>query len=792
MATTKKKPGKPSDFQGKRLDLLLDFYPTYADASQRGKTRGIWTDFFKKYWAKFPWRLPLTQDPDVNDATDYALKPQNPAEEEDQKKTISGTEQKIKLWLGRQSRASSMKDNPWQEWLTRFRTPSTSAPKKLADYQYYMQRKPYKDKITALYEARKSGVPGTQLMNLRASIARELLACEPQVVRDEMRVGADNEHAALLAKHEDALSGLPALDEEGLAEARTRFSSLIQPLLDGLAAHTGYEVSILAGRVKKTEGKLDIESISLHAGVSSTSPPALDFSRADPRVYGEVMRHYSRFVWTANEFRLGHTTSTPEESPPATDTPTTVPPAPVEESSSSSEASAAALQISATPPAQVAPSNVTIPNPLTTGSISHAPATAPSNTFSDAEIRAHLGLDTQLVPDFDEFDFPEHLMPGLATNPLVLDGTLPAEPNDGFAVPLGPELTMQLDALVGDARTKRMEELRQLDAAALEREKNAARNKYMLNSLGLGDAEKETLWGGTKAVTAPTKRKAQSEGRKEDGKRRRKRRDPVMESDGEEGENGGEDESEDEEDSVPTTSSARAAAKQTMTRPAAVVKKGTQAAASAEILSTGQAFLTQKEYGDVWATLLGVWWKREARVDFVGTGKSHSAKKRPKEVGDWVGRARNHKPKIANAESFGETCERPLSREAGGGWETLDLYGHNAFLNVLMALKWWRDAMSDASPDWEDAVGDVTWALSSMERAVLDSESPPTPTNPPPAEIQPPARTNGSPKPNAEIPEIRELQREEGVGRTVGGYVLSQEELDEMEADSQADLDGNE
>jgi hypothetical protein len=80
----KKKPSKPSDFQGERAKLLQEFYPTYTDASKHGKTRLIWVSFFKKYWEMFPWRLPLTQDPDRNNPTDYALKPQNP-EEEDQK-----------------------------------------------------------------------------------------------------------------------------------------------------------------------------------------------------------------------------------------------------------------------------------------------------------------------------------------------------------------------------------------------------------------------------------------------------------------------------------------------------------------------------------------------------------------------------------------------------------------------------------------------------------------------------------------------------------------------------------
>ncbi|KAJ7800232.1 hypothetical protein B0H14DRAFT_2304155, partial [Mycena olivaceomarginata] len=103
------------------------------------------------------------------------------------------------------------------------------------------------------------------------------------------------------------------------------------------------------------------------------------------------------------------------------------------------------------------------------------------------------------------------------------------------------------------------------------------------------------------------------------------------------------------------------------------------------------------------------------------------AKLRPKEVKDWVSRGRNHTPTIAAADAFGKGwwawwidinpdwrgSERPLSRE-GDSWERMDLYGINAFLNVLMALKWWRDAMREASPDWEEAVAEVTWVLQEM------------------------------------------------------------------------------
>jgi hypothetical protein len=44
----------------------------------------------------------------------------------------------------------------------------------------------------------------------------------------------------------------------------------------------------------------------------------------------------------------------------------------------------------------------------------------------------------------------------------------------------------------------------------------------------------------------------------------------------------------------------------------------------------------------------------------------------------------------------------------------MEYKGQDGFLNVLMLLKWWRDAMKDASPDWEEAMDDVTWVLQKM------------------------------------------------------------------------------
>ncbi|KAK6996614.1 hypothetical protein R3P38DRAFT_3221658 [Favolaschia claudopus] len=817
MATQKKKTGKPSDFQGKRLEFLLEFHPIYADASQRGKTRGIWTDFFVRYWAQFPWRLPLNKDPDPADPTDYALAPQNTAEEEEKKATIPATEQKIKLWLGRQSKASGLKDNPWREWLTRFRTPATSAPKKLADYQFYMQQKQYKLLITAEFERRKETVTAREHMKLRTLIAREHLARESQEIQTRMKEGADEEHAALMTKYDDALSGLPGLDEEDFAEARSRFSALVQPLLAGLQAHTGYEISLLAGRVKKEGGSLDIECVGSHAGVFAGSPAELDFSRADPSVYADVKSG-------VDEFREGRPI-VPEKTVP--------------------EASTASAQPAPTVPEQPvaiarhpAASN-TVGEELLTRSTqtdgNHA--SNAFDTFSDADIRAHLGLDAQPPPHFNgEFDFPESLLFG--PNPMVpseaipisrppttsnaAEAAPPTAPNADatqFAVPLSKELLMQLEGMSAEARATRVKALSLMDGEALERENNSARNRYMLEGVGLGNAARETLWGGS--VAPPAKRKAgNDDGRKESGKRGRKRRDPVLDSE-EEGEDSDTDRESAKEidmEAGTTKDGEDKAAKKKAPPP----RKGKEKPVG-EWAKTAEKTLAKAEWGTGWAALLAVWWVREARVGFVGTTKGHPAKKRPKEVGDWVGRARNHVPKIVNPDAFGKTwwewwidinpewrgTDRRLKRggeDEEGRWDCLDLYGQNGFLNVLITLKWWRDALEEISPDWEEAVDDVTWVLSAMESDInMKNTSPVTQPSKSPSPTEPPLRGGGT---NQELmPAQIHNNGKRGANDTNGdvpstelplghtprlmynGEELSQEEMDIINDDLDADAD---
>jgi hypothetical protein len=148
-----------------------------------------------------------------------------------------------------------------------------------------------------------------------------------------------------------------------------------------------------------------------------------------------------------------------------------------------------------------------------------------------------------------------------------------------------------------------------MSAEDVERENNAARNYYFLNDLGLGDAHKETLWGGT--VAPPVKRKAAGEGRKRSRKKSRKGME-VEDEGGDEGED-----SEEEPEPDPETPTQTGEGNQNRGAKAArATKKGKPTREWAE---TADTFLGNKEYGPQWTALRALWWKREEDADFAGT-----------------------------------------------------------------------------------------------------------------------------------------------------------------------------
>ncbi|KAJ6490571.1 hypothetical protein C8R47DRAFT_939242, partial [Mycena vitilis] len=141
-----------------------------------------------------------------------------------------------------------------------------------------------------------------------------------------------------------------------------------------------------------------------------------------------------------------------------------------------------------------------------------------------------------------------------------------------------------------------------------------------------------------------------------------------------------------------------------------------------------KSFLGNKDFGPCWTDLVEAWWAREEDAGFEGTRQAHSAVHRPTAVGAWVSRARKYTPEIKNTDEFSRTWwgwwtdinpdargeNRPLLRVDIVDWQGMDLYGQNGFLNVLMCLKWWRDALENETRDWREGVDDVTWVIKKL------------------------------------------------------------------------------
>ncbi|KAJ6448423.1 hypothetical protein C8R47DRAFT_1231028 [Mycena vitilis] len=314
-----------------------------------------------------------------------------------------------------------------------------------------------------------------------------------------MKEEAANAHEMQMEQYEDILEGLPAMDKEGQEGARAQFSSVVLPLLEGLAAHTG-----------------------LHAGVTASTPAELNFLRAEPEAYREVVSKFGCFVWDAYQYRTGGPRGGASTSNQA---PTVAAPAPAAAAlpRASSETvrpplpplAATAPPIPSTPPH--IPNNLSwnscpphipphVGSPVI-GGLAGAPSFANfSRSLASPGVQLH--LDDGVFGGTEEFNFPEEMLPP----PIDLTSLLTMFPEtaaeaaaaaavvdpfvSGFAGPVGPELRMLIDALAEDVREKRIIELRQMDADSLAQQNNTARNHFMMAGLGLGDAEKEMLWGG--------------------------------------------------------------------------------------------------------------------------------------------------------------------------------------------------------------------------------------------------------------------------------------------------------
>ncbi|KAJ6589187.1 hypothetical protein B0H19DRAFT_1248751 [Mycena capillaripes] len=275
--------------------------PDIIQIQQDHNTVNMWDEVFPKYWARFPWCLHLAQDPNPNDPKDYAAEPANEVEEVEKAEIKVTTEKKIKLWFNRQRPANELTANPWTSWLTQLHKPNAPPPRKLPDFQFYMQHEDQKQKVMDAFQLKYRQPPPSEVLKLCAEVARKLWEVESDKVKKKIR-----EEAAA-----DALQ--PLQDPKNQELAQERFTAIVGPLLEGLKAHTGYEVSLFTGRVVLEDGKMpDVRLVSVHVGVTSETPPELDFAKS--QYYPVVAADFSRFIDLYHTNRVVQPTAEPADS----------------------------------------------------------------------------------------------------------------------------------------------------------------------------------------------------------------------------------------------------------------------------------------------------------------------------------------------------------------------------------------------------------------------------------------------------------------------------------------------
>ncbi|KAJ6480747.1 hypothetical protein C8R47DRAFT_1218593 [Mycena vitilis] len=772
----KKKPGNKGDFHGKREEYLVGKMDEYLSYSKKGKTRDFYPLLFKTYWAMFNWRLPLNEDPSPGDQFPPDATKLTQEESDAKSKTQTQTQRKIKSWYNHRRTAMGLTKNPFTPWLARLRRPEEKAPKRITDYQYYMQHEEFKAQVMGLFEERHWDAPRDEQLARRCEVARELFKKEPQSVKERIRAEAEAELQAEKTRWEEASEGLPSLEDAEQEEARARFTGVVTPLLQALRAYTGYHVTIIAGRV--VDGQFDMRSV--HAGKTNaaTGDEGVDWTDWDKKGYKDhVLDQFMRYLVAADR--------APGVAPVAPD---------VNESTEADVRSASTNQ----PVPSDANASTNQPVPFDANASTSQPVPSDANASTNQPASSSTPPASDLPPLDNDDDPPASLIlsspsedPSTSLNarppPPPPSSQPPREDEPGHAGMLEERMdalpTLEaglrsiLMALDPEARERRLGELEHMSVVQLRRANNVAHSEWELAKVR---AEK----GGGEPIPPPVAEAGKGKSRKKAAKAAPRKRNQKGRRDKADEEESAEESNSDVDDGTeptrrepPQTRQRKAAvttvatgggditeqrveSDATATTPNANTARDKAAATTAPgarkaQASNGAAASTRRDLprksfpvtkAPKWAqnaraTLLNAdfsseqswieaivaWWALEASTKFASPVRGFPAEGRPGEIQMWIKYARGTKPEIKNIGEFVEKVQNwwkkinpawrlkdgRLTKATEGSWAEMRKPGPNGFLGVLACLKWWREEKG-STREWVDALEDVTWVLRTL------------------------------------------------------------------------------
>ncbi|KAJ7026593.1 hypothetical protein C8F04DRAFT_1267961 [Mycena alexandri] len=733
-----KKRGNQGDFKGKRLTWLearVDEYRGHS-ANKTLQTADWWTGLWADYWQTFPdWRQPTDSDAPVPDldldgfvasqgaSSESGAVPIGPETEDaatlkareamektamEAKKTakMAEIEAKIKRWFGYRRNSSKSGKNPFDKWLVQLKHLDDRQPKRLHDYQVYMQDEDNNARINEEFKDRYPDKVGARnSIKWRAQIARDLLEEEGEEIKEEYRKRAEEEHQEAMAEYKAGVTVEGESDVEVQRRARELLIPTVQPLLNALREITGYHLTLIAGTTK--EGVVDVRSA--HSGQTARGK---DFTAWNPASYkNNIVNNFLLYLAEADVAPVGPAPSASAPPPPD--------PAPAPQPL---KPTSTPVPSPAPAPPPLNPSSAPVPSPAPAGAPpppnpAPAPAPAPLNPAS-----ASASASAPPTPQQEDSE------------------AMDEDEDDVFGgLKVGSPLRRQVGGMEGEARDSRIWAIKRMSQYDRNREANIIGTREKLSELGIADDLKTLL-----DELRGTKRQA-GEGSKGSARKTKRAKKKKGDDDDFEAESGEEDDDgpqdEDENEDPPRQPSPTPAAKH-QTR-----GKGKKLGKAAR---TPQTSLTedgtpkwgadarvrlQSGGGGVdWEYVVGAWWEAELAASFSGPAKGQSVSLRPPQVSKWVGRGRtgDPSPPLVDLYEFATQWWRwwcalnPEWRRGGGptggrlhrtdgDWGGTMQAGPNGFLNVLMCLRWWRDAIKSNEPQlvhaWDEAVADVRWAV---------------------------------------------------------------------------------
>ncbi|KIM80440.1 hypothetical protein PILCRDRAFT_9622 [Piloderma croceum F 1598] len=180
----------------------------------------------------------------------------------------------IKSWFYYQKSTKTTKNVPFALWITALRKPPGPAPKRLTPYHFYMRHPDHEQKVSDVFDATwpATGKDHSYTLAFRCDIAKELLAAETDEVRDQLEREGIEHHRKALEEHSVALQAKPSDKPEHQQQACDLLATVVQPLLDGIRAYTGYQVWMMAGAPPEAPGG-NFVTVVLHSGKTAEAVP---------------------------------------------------------------------------------------------------------------------------------------------------------------------------------------------------------------------------------------------------------------------------------------------------------------------------------------------------------------------------------------------------------------------------------------------------------------------------------------------------------------------------------------